>query len=131
MAKAERKGAGKKSPAAADTRKPKHSNDVNRPSKGVGFQRDAATVGGNHVQPRLSHAEGILAKLISSCLVPTRLQVRRLNMYKKRPVRDKKGKLIHEVNSRQHLQSNIAEAHPTAACLPACRLAVLASPQHL
>eukprot|EP00197_Chlamydomonas_leiostraca_P015563 CAMPEP_0202868082 /NCGR_PEP_ID=MMETSP1391-20130828/10164_1 /ASSEMBLY_ACC=CAM_ASM_000867 /TAXON_ID=1034604 /ORGANISM="Chlamydomonas leiostraca, Strain SAG 11-49" /LENGTH=726 /DNA_ID=CAMNT_0049548195 /DNA_START=12 /DNA_END=2192 /DNA_ORIENTATION=+ len=45
--------------------KPKHSLDANRPSKGPGFQRDAATV-------------------------------RRLTMYKKRAVRDKKGRIIHE-----------------------------------
>ncbi|KAL6757853.1 NUC091 domain-containing protein [Haematococcus lacustris] len=60
------KGSGKKSPAGAESaRKPKHSNDANRASKGVAHQRSAATV-------------------------------RRLNMYKKRPKRDTKGRVLHE-----------------------------------
>mmetsp|Transcript_35555 Transcript_35555/g.78915 ORF Transcript_35555/g.78915 Transcript_35555/m.78915 type:complete len:702 (+) Transcript_35555:106-2211(+) len=63
MAKKEAKKKGGAKPA--DSSKPKHSNDVNRSSKGAMGQRDAATV-------------------------------RRLNMYKKRAKRDKKGKIIHE-----------------------------------
>lgn len=99
MAKPERKGAAKKAGASSvDNRKPKHSNDVNRPSKGVGFQRDAATVrtgAGRTGWRRTQH--GCAFRGLGSMLFCAPLQVRRLNMYKKRPTRDKKGRIVHEV----------------------------------
>ncbi len=53
-----------------DTRKPKHSLDTNRPSKGMGNQRDAATVRGGGI-PR-SDAWGGLPPgcIMSCCLLP-------------------------------------------------------------
>lgn len=78
--------------------KPKHSNDANRGTK-TGM-RDAATVRSNSDPPPRSQGH------LLSCHVPrtTRetyvlpfLQVRRLNMYKTRPKRDKNGKLIYQV----------------------------------
>jgi hypothetical protein len=73
-------------------KKPKHSNDANRSNaKGAkGGQRDAATVSAqDFLRPMLS----VQARSDGHAL----LQVRRLNMYNTRAVRDKKGKILHEV----------------------------------
>lgn len=78
-----------------DSRKPKHSNDSSRPSKtpvgkGGKEHRDASTVCSYH---RVRFAEVDVFLILLFCL-----QVRRLNMYKTRAKRDKKGKVIHEVS---------------------------------
>ena len=91
-----------------DSRKPRHSNDAERPSKGGKNLRDAATVCMRSslltfhcsVVPCVNALSldmlgvAVSARVSDSGMTP---QVRRLNMYKKRAKRDKKGKLIHQV----------------------------------
>jgi hypothetical protein len=94
MAKKQRKAAA--TPSGSTTHKPKHSLDSNRASKGDLGKRDAATV-----CPSLAS----FASTAPACtvhltlLAPCCLQVRRLQMYKKRAVRDKNGKLLYQVRS--------------------------------
>ena len=105
---------GDKGSASVDKRKPKHSGDANRPSKSVNGQRDAATVGifdyvwyhGFLLRTVFRLISSIKSLLFSPSSAYLRsyfkyflpYQVRRLAMYKKRPVRNKKGKVIHEVS---------------------------------
>ena len=90
---------GKARTKVEDSRKPKHSRDASRPSKGGKGQRDAATVRSIHpicfefacLSGRLAY---ILQAFLKSILY---MQVRRLKMYSKTAKRDKTGKIIHQV----------------------------------
>ena len=81
----------------ADTRKPKHPLDANRPAKGGRNQRDAATVW----VFILLYLCGLLVHPVTrrrgAEVCAANLQVRRLNMYKKTATRDKRGKILHQV----------------------------------
>ena len=109
---------GDKSPST-DKRKPKHSGDANRPSKSVNGQRDASTVSLPALFGHVGAANDVFRWCrFSPLFPPSRLpltlasnavlhrdcpfpfQVRRLAMYKKRPIRDKRGKVLHEVRRR-------------------------------
>ena len=98
-----------------DSRKPKHSNDSSRPSKtpvgkGGKEHRDASTVS--------AYANLCIVKLTVFLIHLFCMQVRRLNMYKTRAKRDKKGKVIHEVSlvlpllrRKQDPQLTVTEQH--------------------
>ena len=81
----------KREKAPADTRKPKHSNDANRGTKGAkAGMRDASTVSG----PVHGGFEGSGRGAKQPLTLHLSAQVRRLAMYDKRAVRDKKGRIL-------------------------------------
>lgn len=110
----------KKRTPVIDGRKPKHSLDAGRPTKG-GKGRDAATVcGWAEMTADYGGGGGRWALLAAHAAQPRRrrpcgrhppappapaLQVRRLKMYKTKARRDAKGKIVHEDLQSKELPS--------------------------
>jgi nuclear GTP-binding protein len=96
-------------------KKPKHSGDANRPSKGSKGLRDASTV---RAAPPLARARACIGMWVPHHPIPAPCcpgpQVRRLEMYKTRPVRDKKGRILHEVGERAPLPRSRRRPGPAA-----------------
>ena len=90
MAKKQRKAGGATAPSSG---KPKHSLDSNRSSKAELGKRDAATVSEAPSPAAAADPARREPRAERGCAA----QVRRLEMYKKRAVRDKNGHLIYQV----------------------------------